>query len=267
MATRASSGGKRDFAKRARDFVDATPGFPMLWVVGAAAVALMIVTGGFHTGMMPVGQRSALWLLLIGWNVAKWQMWFAWMVRRPQDWTRTALIGTVLLNLPLPIEIALALRAVGVADAPAAGGIWLTALAISGVIFAVALTVRKRAEPPPAPPSPAGPLARALVVPADLAAIEAEDHYCRLRRADGSSALIHARFADVLADVAALDGLQVHRGAWVAAGAVTGAERDGRRWLLTLADGHRVPVSATHAAAVRARGWLRSRVAFAPAGG
>ena len=38
---------------------------------------------------------------------------------------------------------------------------------------------------------------------------------------------------------------------------VDGAVRDGRAWRLVLADGTRLPVSASYSAAVRARGWLR----------
>ena len=102
-----------------------------------------------------------------------------------------------------------------------------------------------------------GLLGRARVNAETLAAIEAEDHYCRVRRTDGSDALIHYRFGDALAEVAEIEGQQVHRGAWIAQGAVTGALRDGRRWHLLLGDGTRVAVSATHLPQVRARGWLR----------
>nr|WP_240953850.1 LytTR family DNA-binding domain-containing protein [Sphingomonas sp. G-3-2-10] len=106
-----------------------------------------------------------------------------------------------------------------------------------------------------------GLLARARVTAETLASIEAEDHYCRVRRTDGSNALIHYRFGDALAEVGELDGAQVHRGAWVAASAVTGAERDGRRWLLVLSDGTKVAVSATYLGDARARGWLRAPLA------
>ncbi|WBY06730.1 hypothetical protein PIB19_14450 [Sphingomonas sp. 7/4-4] len=49
----------------------------------------------------------------------------------------------------------------------------------------------------------------------------------------------------------------MHRGAWVAADAVEGAERDGRRWRLRLAGGAAISVSATYAAEARRRQWLR----------
>jgi hypothetical protein len=222
----------------------------------------MIVTGGFDTGELPLGQRTAFWLLLMGWNALKWQVLFALFVRKPDDWPRVSLIGTVPLNLPLPLEIAGFGWIVGVEMVAMPAQVWMRALAISLGIFlvcaAVAWVLLRRA-PKPVEPLADGLLARARVSPEALAAIEAEDHYCRVHRREGQSALVHYRFGDALREVAALDGAQVHRGAWVAADAVTGARREGRRWRLTLADGHAVPVSATHAAEARRRGWLRSR--------
>lgn len=257
--------GKRAFAKRVRGFVkrtwpDGVPGFPLLWIACFAAAALMIVTGGFGTGALPLGQRICFWLLLMGWNALKWQALFAWGVRKPEDWPRVSLIGTIPLNLPLPIEIALCGRAVGTEMGAMPHEVWLRAAAISAVIFAVCGMVvwvlLRRMRPVRAA---TGLLARARIGTAELAAIEAEDHYCRVHRRDGQSALIHYRFGDALAEMSTIDGARVHRGAWVCAGAVEGAVREGRKWRLLLAGGGSVPVSATYAAEARARGWLRGR--------
>jgi hypothetical protein len=261
----ARSPGKRGFAKRALDFVKQAlpkkpvPGFPLLWVACAAAAALMIVTGGFNTGALPLHTRAAFWLMLMGWNALKWQLLFAWGVRKPTDWPRVALLGTIPLNLPLPLEIWLCGAAVGVEMRAMPHDVWLRAAAISAVIFGVCSLVAwlllRRLRPVRAE---TGLLARARIPADDLSAIEAEDHYCRIHRRDGSSALLHYRFGDALEEVAGIDGLKVHRGAWVAAEAVQGAERDGRKWRLLLAGGGSVPVSATYAAEARARGWLRT---------
>jgi hypothetical protein len=116
---------------------------------------------------------------------------------------------------------------------------------------------RRLAQPCAAAPPPHGLLARAGVTPEARASIQAEDHYCRVHRADGSSALVHYRFADALAEVAALDGAQVHRGIWVAAAALRGVVREQRRWRLLLADGSSVPVSSSRVAEARTRGWLK----------
>jgi hypothetical protein len=249
------------FAKRA--WRDPPPGFPLLWIGCLGAVGLMVVTGGFGTGRLPLGQRVGFWLLLMGVNGFKWQLWFAWRVRKPGDWPRASMLGTPLLNLTLPIEIALCGAAVGQPFALNLFETWGHALAISGMIIAVAGMVAwvllNRSRPAAAPLTADGLLARARVKSDALAAVEAEDHYCRVHSRDGASALIHYRFGDALAELAGLDGAQVHRGAWVAGHAIRGAEREGRRWMLRLADGTAIPVSATYAAEARRRGWLRRR--------
>jgi hypothetical protein len=258
----------RKFAKRALDL----PGFPILPIAGLAAGLLMVVVGAFGTDAMPLPTRIAFWATLLGWNILKWQVWFALLVRRSADWRRAAAIGVVVLNLPLPIEISLSLNLFGIDYAADPARTWLQALAISAAIFLVLLIARISRQAPPAAPAmaasattpqtvrPDGLLERAGIAdPAMLHAIEAEDHYCRLHLAGGRSLLVLHRFGDALAEVAGHDGAQVHRGAWVAAGGVAGARRDGRRWVLLLLDGTGIPVSASFAAAVRARGWLRIR--------
>jgi len=257
------------FANAAGNFADRAlsrlPGLVWLGVGSVAAAILMIVVGGFGTGEMPIGMRTGFWALLIGWNAIKWQAWFALLVRRPTDWWRAAAVGAVLLNLPLPFEIEVALALCGVGAAMPPLTIWLEALAISALLFVLLVLIRWRlgkAEEVAPPPAihPDGLLARAgLTSPAGLLAIVAEDHYCRVHLRDGASALVHHRFRDALDEVAALDGLRVHRGAWAADEGVKAAGRDGRRWLLELADGSRIKVSARYVAAVRARGWLRRR--------
>lgn len=254
----------RKFAKRAL----ALPGFPILPIAGFAAGLLMVVVGAFGTDAMSLPTRIAFWATLLGWNMVKWQVWFALLVRRSADWRRTAAIGAIVLNLPLPIEISLALNLFGIDYAADPIGTWFQALAISAAIFLVLLIARVSRQSPPAAPvvatttplavKPDGLLDRAgLADPAMLHAIEAEDHYCRLHLAGGRSLLVLHRFGDALTEVAGHDGAQVHRGAWVAAGGVAGARRDGRRWVLLLADGTEIPVSVSFAAAARSRGWLR----------
>lgn len=259
-----AAAGKPRFVKRAIGFAKRAPGFPMLWIGSAAAAGLMIVTGGFGTVLLPLGTRSLFWLVLMGWTALKWQLWFAATIRKPADWTRASLIGAVLLSLSLPVEIMLAARISGIGVVtPDWLGIWARALAIGAVVFVTGLLAARalgyRARPRPAARPADTLLTRAGVTPATLAAIEAEDHYCRVRRAGGGDALIHYRFGDALAEVGEVDGAQVHRGAWVAAGAVAGAVREGRRWRLILTDGTQISVSATYLPKIRALGWLKDK--------
>lgn len=254
------------FAKRVRRFANrarALPGFPMLPVAGAAAALLMVVVGAFGTGQLPLATRAGFWTVLMAWNVVKWQSWFVVTVRTHRDWTRAVLIGTLLLNLPLPFEITLALRLFGITVSPRGlPYVWIDSLAISAAIFAVIYLARRRyrAAAAPVPTSgivPGGVLAKAGVAcPTALHAIRAEDHYCRLFLADGRAPLVHHRFGDALAELAPVDGCQVHRGAWAASAGVVAAERDGRAWRLVLAGGTRLPVSSRFVADLRARGWL-----------
>ena len=253
------------FAKRVRRFANRArllPGFPILPVAGAAAAVLMVVVGAFGTGLLPLATRIGFWAVLMAWNIAKWQLWFAFVVRSPRDWTRAVLIGTPLLNLPLPLEITLALRLFGIAVSPRRlPHVWLDALAISAALFAVIYLAQRRYRSPAVAAAPAitpgGLLSKAGVAcPTVLHAVRAEDHYCRLYLADGRAPLVHHRFGDALAELAGFDGRQVHRGAWAASAGVVAAERDGRAWRLVLAGGARLPVSTRFVADLRAQGWL-----------
>jgi hypothetical protein len=250
----------RGFAKSARKFVDrvaALPGFAMLTVGGAAAIVLATIMGAFGTIDMPIGQRLGFWSVLIGWNIAKWLAWFGWTIRRPQDWRRASVIGAVVINLPLPIELPAVLQLFGIASDIDPARTWIEAGAISATLFAVLFFVRPH-RTAPAALADDGILFRAGVRDlTDVQAVTAEDHYCRLHLRNGAKPLVLARFADVLAELGRVDGEQVHRGAWIAAASVDGATREGRAWRLVLADGTRLPVSASHVAAVRDRGWLR----------
>lgn len=263
----APAAGKPGFANRVARFAkraSAWPGMPVLPVVSIAAAIVMTLVGGFGTGALPLERRALFWALLMLVNFAKWQSWFVLMVRQPSDWTRAVLIGFPVLSATLPFEISGLLSLVGVDARIGLGAIWARALVIGAIIYVMIMVLRR--DPPNAPvpvvappPSMAHPpmLARAGIARiSDLIAVEAEDHYCRLHLSSGGSVLLHQRFGDAMAALAGVDGAQVHRGFWVAAAAVTGAVRDGRRWRLALSSGLSVPVSARFAARVRERGWL-----------
>lgn len=251
----------RGFANAARNFANhvvALPGFVPLTASGLAAIVLATITGAFGTIAMAYPARFGFWSLLIGWNIAKWIVWFAWRVRRPRDWRRAAVLGALAINLPLPLEIPFALRLFGVSTAIDPARTWIEAAAISVTLF-VALFLARRAGPAKAViPADTGILFRAGVRDlAEVHGLRAEDHYCRVHLGDGRTLLVLARFADLRAELAGIDGEQVHRGAWIAAAGMDGAVRDGRAWRPVLVHGTRLPVSDTYLSAVRARGWLK----------
>lgn len=248
-----------------------------------AAVAVLTMLGPFGTfqDLSPV-QRLAYWGGLIGSGFLAFEATAQTAVRvlkeRARAW-RTLLAGVILVvTIVQTVSVALVEQAVRGHD-------FLTPLGLAELFVYVAVITllvsafpvwaelrdrglldppRPAAEPEPVPESAAG---AALPGPApflsripprlgrDLLALEMEDHYVRVHTAEGSD-LILMRLRDAIAELAGLDGLQVHRSYWVAAAAVTGVERkpDGKLTLL-LRNGLRVPVSRSYAAAVRAAGW------------
>lgn len=253
-------------------------------VITMVVILVAVLAGPFHTGELSFGSRLLFWTLLIVVNMIKWQIWVARIGARAGDsWQASALVvlsGAILLNLTLPFEINLAYRLVGQTTQIPWAPLFTMSLLISlGIGAAIAVAYRPAATPeaavPPAQPLAAAPLAQPEAIPvapasglvlraniaslADIGAIVAEDHYLRLWLADGRSPLVLYRFGDAVRELVGVDGLQVHRGSWVAASAVAGAVREGRRWRLLLASGDSVPVSESFLPEVRARGWLARR--------
>jgi hypothetical protein len=232
------------------------------------AVVACVLAGPFGTHALPFPSRLVFWLVLIGWNSTKWWLWYGWVgprITSRRGAVLAALGGALLLNATIPLEIDLMFRAVGQPQPLPWMGLYLTALLIGGSISALLAAVGRRHErvsPAIALPvvsAEPGPLATRAQLP-DLSGVlmvAAEDHYLRLVLADGRRPLVLFRLGDALGELAAEDGLQVHRSAWVARRHVAAARRDGRRWLLQLADGSEQAVSETHLPAVRAAGWLK----------
>lgn len=104
----------------------------------------------------------------------------------------------------------------------------------------------------------APPVIRAKLAPrlarARLVAVEAEDHYLRIRTEAGSE-LVLMRFGDALEALGGADGFQTHRSWWVARTAVQTASWKAGRGELSLSDGSTAPVSRTYAAALKGTDW------------
>ncbi len=170
----------------------------------------------------------------------------------------------LLLNATLPLEIDLMFRAIGRPLALSWLGLYLMALLVAGSISALIAALRAPRAVPAASPG-------ARTVTSGAARRPARSGW----RADGfrRRSLPASRAGRWSAPAGAVppqrracpnwaahDGLQVHRSAWVARRHVAGARRDGRRWLLVLADGSEQAVSETHMPAVRAAGWLQTKL-------
>ncbi len=83
-----------------------------------------------------------------------------------------------------------------------------------------------------------------------MIAVQAEDHYVRVHIDDGASRLIYFRFADALAGLKGVDGMQVHRSFWVKRSAIAEMLNEGGNVRLILTGGLKVPVSHKHQALI-----------------
>ncbi|HEX8661973.1 MAG TPA: LytTR family DNA-binding domain-containing protein [Brevundimonas sp.] len=118
--------------------------------------------------------------------------------------------------------------------------------------------LNRRDTPAAIPDGVAPPALRAKLPPrlarARLIAVEAEDHYLRIRTEAGS-ALVLMRLGDALEALSGTDGFRTHRSWWVARSAVETARWKAGRGQLILSDGSAAPVSRTYAAALKGTDW------------
>ncbi len=134
-------------------------------------------------------------------------------------------------------------------------------MTVNVAVIVLAVSVRRILAPalgPAASEGVAPPGIRARLPPrlarARLVAVQAEDHYLRIRTEAGS-ALVLMRLSDALTALKGADGFRVHRSWWVARAAVEAARWRGGRGELFLSDGAVAPVSRTYAAGLRDTDW------------
>lgn len=136
------------------------------------------------------------------------------------------------------------------------GLVWVIAAAMTAVGFMLERTVLAPVTEPVEGASPEETFLSRLPVKyrtARLHAVSSEDHYLRIHTSHGEE-LILMRLADALRELAAADGLQVHRSWWVARPAVTGTKKQGSKLSLVLPSGKEAPVSRSFLPAVKEAG-------------
>jgi hypothetical protein len=187
------------------------------------AILACVLTGPFDTDVLPLPSRLVFWLVLIGWNSVKWWLWYGWVGPRTTD-RRTAVlaavVGALLLNATLPLEIDVMFRAIGRPLELSWLGLYLMALLVAGSISALIAALRGPSAVPVTPiVSTPSLFAQRAGLPdlAGVLSVTAEDHYLRLVLADGRKPLV-------------------------------------------LADGSEQAVSETFLPAVRAAGWLQTKL-------
>ncbi len=174
-----------------------------------------------------------------------------------------AIIGTTLVaSLPEAMVTRLwAFRLwpeLGRLDLPFA--LWFAQTTVIGLaaMTGVAIMYRRAARATHGAPGPTGqaPLITAALAPfgRDVLALQMEDHYVRVHRANGSE-LVLVPLGRAIERVDA-GGLRTHRSWWVAAHAVARVEGDARSMRLYLTNGVVAPVARSAIAQLRAAGWI-----------
>ncbi len=261
---------------------------PRLWLtrhlpVMAASPVILAVLGPFGTFHdLTLGQRLAYWggLMLFGFLAYQGTAAVGVIVAtrvaahtgRSVPWPVVVVPVTLLVNGIITGAVAVVeyrLGRAGYAISSGIAGLYVYCLAVTVAVTVLPLRAelvsRGYLSPTPSPPLPPSPVQTGTPrfmarIPERLGtallALEMEDHYLRIHTRTGSD-LILLRLRDAVAELDGYPGLQVHRSFWVARDAVTGVERraDGKLTLV-LHNGMKVPVSRTHAPAVRAAGWV-----------
>jgi LytTr DNA-binding domain-containing protein len=230
-------------------------------VITLAAATFLAYGGAFGSAGASLPVRLVYWLglMILGW------IWGGSISRaffrragepRPL-WMR---VGVLSLTIAIPYSVVVALVGVyamgshyALIDIP---GLVLTVTLISAVMITLNILAERQGmtSAGPQPPKFLDRLPLRLRG-AEVWAVEAEDHYLRLRTSKGQD-LILMRLSDAIDELEGIEGAQVHRSWWVARGAITEAVRGDGRATLTLKDGAEVPVSRTYARLLRERGWI-----------
>lgn len=254
---------------------------PELALMAGAAVVLALL-GPFGTWAMPVGRRLLIWsvfafggyacfrpVILAGDALSAQSSLPRWL---------TIAIACLLASMPTTVLVA------GIFsgfhwEGVGAGylvGLYPQILVVGGAVTAIQYLLSSRrvsenvfaANPDPISTSPlsidhvdADDRAPTLLdqlpphLGRDILCVENEDHYVRVHTGAGS-ALILMRLRDAIAQLAEIDGEQVHRSWWVARASVTEVIRSDRRVALRLSDGREVPVARSAIPVLRKRGWV-----------
>ena len=237
------------------------------FAISAAAGAFLALVGAFGSDNAPLLVRSAYWvgLMVTG---AVFGVAAGFFVARQTSASRSAwrvwIVTALLVTIPMTFVVWGATDALfgtpyRIADLKFYFGAVLTiSLAMSAILVSVYMpgaithgplpgnTSRRIAFLDRLPPKLMG---------GAIYAVEAEDHYLRVRTSKGDD-LILMRLTDAVRELEGLEGIQVHRSWWVARDGVTQVIRDGARVTLKLKDGTLSPVSRPNVKALRDAGWI-----------
>jgi hypothetical protein len=244
---------------------------PLLGRVTIAELAALALLGvflatieAFGTGQMSPGLRQIYWqMALIGGGViaAGVEMILTRLIRgRPILFSALQLL---VMTLPITAWVSVIPVVFFGPHATAESFVPLLpdVLTVNIAIIVAAVAIRRLLTPharAPVANGAAPPAIREKLPPrlgrSRLIAVQAEDHYLRIRTEAGSD-LVLMRFSDALDALTTSDGFQTHRSWWVARGGVETARWKAGRGELLLSDGATAPVSRTYAAALKGTDW------------
>ncbi|MDK2755781.1 MAG: LytTR family transcriptional regulator [Blastomonas fulva] len=261
--------------------------------IAAAAAAVLAYLGALGTGEAPLGLRLAYWAAVIMpgsfLGMGGSALVRSWGGLESRRWLEIALVA-LLVSLPhsfIVIVVSALFFGVEMITPMLVLQFWLAVLLITLVLTAInylanadiqprapalqpAMALPDAAQPVPSQsaqpesPQPEGApaipplLAEKLPVnlrSARLLAIEAEDHYLRVRT-DAGSNLVLMRMTDACALLDDAPGARVHRSWWVARAAVTSGGQRAGRMMLDLSSGLQVPVSRAMQQRLKGSGWF-----------
>jgi hypothetical protein len=228
------------------------------------ALALLGPYGSYLNG--PLAERLGLWLATCWLGFLLYGALARWLVERWRgrlgDWAGLV-IGALLLSLP---EAWLA-RVLALALWPHLGPtlpslpLWFAQTAGLGLPFTVIgvlWSLHGRRAAGHAEADATSSLEGAVSDLADvggIVALQIEDHYVRVHRADGSRLVLMPLKRAMLA-MGDREGLQTHRSWWVARAAIAQISGSPRSMRLRLTNGLEVPVARSAVIRLREAGWL-----------
>ena len=259
-----AKGGALQFALREVRGLLHRPGF---WIVLAAAIAILVVSGPSDTlTRFNAAERTAYWATIAFPTFVTGQFATVLLVRliRPLIGARipSIALGGLLAALPITAEVWLVnfvfpdSTPTSAADLVGLYGMCLVITLAIATIYDVSSP--KAAETVPYPALAEDNGNRFLKrIPArlgtELVSLQAQDHYLEVTTTKGHD-LILMRLSDAEAELAGYPGMRVHRSWWVARAGVDGIETAGDRMTIRLSSGAVAPVSRANR--TRVKSWM-----------
>jgi LytTr DNA-binding domain len=237
------------------------------FAAAAAAGVFLAVVGAFETGTAPLLTRLIYWVPLVLAGTAAGFFVALRTMRRPKIGENQLLVWaivTALVSLPGTLLVWGYTLLIFGAQPGSLPILFLDVAIVSGAASAIMMLINRpgpatHAAPlgPSGAPAPVRFLERLppKLKGATLYAVQAEDHYLRLRTSKGSD-LILMRLADAIVELEGIEGAQTHHSWWVAKDAIAEVKREERKVTLVLKDGSLAPVSRPNTAALRESGWF-----------